>query len=129
SIRSQMAEGFFRSMAGENLDVVSAGVSPAGIHPVTMMVMREDGVDISGQWSKSVGEIDAKNVDYLVTLGGHARDTCPPFPRKIPSEHWPINDPIGASGTPEERMQKFRETREEIRRRVKELVRRLSDQT
>ncbi len=123
-----MAEGYFRLLAADEFDVQSAGVSPAGIHPMTMVVMREDGVDIAGQWSKSVQEIDAKDVDHLVTLCGYARERCPAFPEHVTKEHWPIEDPIAAVGTPEERLEKFRATRNELRDRVRQLIERLRNQ-
>ena len=120
-----MAEGYFRALAGEHHSVVSAGVAAAGIYPMTVAVMSEEGIDISSQYSKSVDELDLKSIDYLVTLCGHARDTCPVFPRTVPTEHWPIDDPIQATGSTQERTKRFRATRDEIHRRVADLVERL----
>jgi arsenate reductase len=121
-----MAEGYARSFGDEWLEVQSAGVAPAGIHPMTMQVMREDGIDIGGQWSKSIYEIDAVGLDYLVTVCGNAQDRCPTLPVRVRREHWPIADPIAVIGDEQERKAKFKEIRDEIRGRVKDLVSRLS---
>lgn len=120
-----MAEALLKKLGGDRFEVWSAGVAPAGIHPMTVQVLEEEGIDVSKQFSKSVDEIPVGEVDYLVTLCGHARDVCPPFPTRAAREHWPIDDPIGIQGSPEERLQKFRETREKIRKRIRSFVKRV----
>jgi arsenate reductase (thioredoxin) len=125
SVRSQMAEALLRQIGGGRFEVFSAGVTPAGIHPMTLRVLEEEGLDVSGQRSKSVNEVPMAEMDYLITLCGHARDACPAVPEGVKKEHWPIDDPIGMVGTLESRFQMFRETREKIRDRVLDFVKRL----
>ncbi|HLG19916.1 MAG TPA: arsenate reductase ArsC [Bdellovibrionota bacterium] len=129
SIRSQIAEGYARYFGQDRFEVMSAGVSPSGIHPLTMQVMREDAVDIAGQWSKSVYDLDLSHLEYLVTVCGSAKEKCPALPSRVRQEHWPIEDPIGVTGTDRERMEKFRAVRDEIRARVKDLLARLTPAT
>lgn len=124
SCRSQMAEGFARMLLPKGWRVLSAGTIAAGIHPLTIEAMREAGVDISGQYSKTIGEIPADEVDRVVTLCGDAREHCPVFPNAKAREHWPIEDPIWAAGTPDP-MPVYRRVRDEIRRRMEELAERI----
>ena len=122
--RSQMAEGFARTMLPAGWKVYSAGTIAAGVHPLTVQAMREAGVDISKQRSKTIEAIPAVEISHVVTLCGDARDRCPVFPRAAEREHWPIDDPISAAGGADAR-ETFRRVREEIRRRVEDLVKRL----
>jgi len=122
--RSQIAEGFARSMLPQGWRVYSAGVAAAGLHARTIDVMMEVGIDISGQHSKTLDEVPVDEIDYVITLCGHARDLCPVFPRAVASEHWPIDDPMHAADTHVE-LQAFRRARDDIRRRVEDLVKRL----
>lgn len=119
--RSQMAEGLAREILPKNWKVYSAGVMAAGVHPMTIETMREAKIDITDQYSKTVDEVPIDKIDYVVTLCGSARDRCPVFPRAVKNEHWPIDDPLGES----ERAEAFRKCREEIRRRVEDLAKRL----
>lgn len=123
--RSQMAEGYARTMLPEGWKVASAGTIAAGVHPTAILVMREDGVDISSQYSKSLYSIDLADVDYVVTLCGDARDRCPVFPKALHKEHWPIDDPVYSTGSPDE-LDEFRRVRDDIRSRMEDLVRRLA---
>lgn len=124
SCRSQMAEGFARVMLPEGWTVMSAGTIAAGIHPLTVEAMREAGIDISDQYSKTLEDIPEERVDHVVTLCGDARERCPIFPNAREREHWPIEDPIRTAHAPEGR-DVFRRVRDEIRSRVKELSTRL----
>jgi arsenate reductase (thioredoxin) len=125
SVRSQMAEALLRQIGGGPFEVFSAGVSPAGIHPMTERVLDEEGIDISGQRSKSVDEVDLEKIDVLITLCGHAKEVCPAVPANVVREHWPIQDPTAVVAMSDERLQRFRETREKIRDRVIEFVKRM----
>src|ERR1051326_3595817 len=82
SARSQMAEGLLRQMAGDRFEVESAGVEPSHVRPQAIEVMREIGIDISGQRSKSVDEFAGQEFDYVITVCDNARERCPAFPRK-----------------------------------------------
>ena len=124
--RSQMAEGFARAVLPAGWKVYSAGTIAAGVHPLTIETMREAGVDISKQYSKTVDAIPIDEISYVVTLCGDARDRCPIFPRAATKEHWPIEDPISAAGGADARAT-FRHVREEIRLRVEELARHLEE--
>src|ERR687893_1475059 len=93
SARSQMAEGLLRGMAGARFEVESAGTRPTGLRPEAVEAMRERGVDISGQRSKSVDEFAGEAFDYVITVCDNARDNCPVFPGATERIHWGFNDP------------------------------------
>jgi arsenate reductase len=111
SCRSQMAEGLANRLKSDVVTAYSAGISPAGIHPLTVRVMEEVGVDISGQRSKSVTELGDILFDYVVTLCGSAAEHCPRFPGKSRVIHVGFDDPASAEGTEEERLEAFRRVR------------------
>jgi arsenate reductase len=118
SCRSQMAEGFARSMASGAQRFFSAGAAPREIHPLAIRAMSEVGIDISTQRSKGIEEIPLDQIDQLITLCGEAAESCPPVPAKIARAHWPLPDPGLATGNEEEIMKVFRRIRDEIRTRV-----------
>lgn len=125
SCRSQMAEGWARALAGEGVTVQSAGIEAHGKNPRAIAVMGEAGIDISAQESTKLTDAMLKEADYLVTVCGHADEHCPVLPPVVRKEHWPLNDPAKAVGTEEEIMVVFRASRDEIKRRVAELLERL----
>lgn len=129
SCRSQMAEGWARRLAAELgsdwLTVQSAGIEAHGKNPRAIAVMREAGVDISGQESTRLTDAMLAATDYLVTVCGHADEHCPVVPVRVRKEHWPLTDPAKAGGTEEEIMAVFRASRDDIRQRVTELLQRL----
>ena len=104
-------------MAGDLLDVRSAGSKPAGyVHPLAIQVMREIGIDISGHRSKSMNEFLSVPVETVITVCGNADQACPMFPGQLNRHHWPFDDPAHATGTDEEKLAVFRRVRDEIRR-------------
>jgi arsenate reductase (thioredoxin) len=119
SCRSQMAEGWLRQLAGDRFRAYSAGLKPGLVHPLAIEVMREAGVDISGQQSKDVASLLGQDFSHVITVCDRARDSCPVFPGTAMREHWPIEDPATAEGSQEERMRVFRATRDEIGGRVR----------
>jgi arsenate reductase len=123
--RSQMAEGFAKSMLPKSWRVFSAGTIASGVHPIAIGVMQELGVDITDQYSKTLAEVPIDEIDYVVTLCGDARDRCPVFPNAVSQEHWPIEDPIYANGSPEA-MDVFRRVRDDIHTRMQNLSKKLS---
>ena len=126
--RSQMADGFARELGKGIIEVYSAGVNPAGfIHPKAIAAMKEAGVDISSQESKGIDQDLLIKMDMVITLCGNAEATCPMTPPKIKREHWPIEDPVSASGTEEEVMNEFRKARDEIKLRIENLIKELRD--
>jgi arsenate reductase len=121
SCRSQMAEGWARHLKAATLDVASAGTYPSFVHPLAVRVMREAGVDISGQRSKGVEEFLDQEFDYVVTLCGHAREVCPVFPGETKIVHRGIDDPVWSVGDEELALAEFRRVRDEIRALVEGL--------
>ncbi len=124
SARSQMAEAFLRSYAGDKYEAYSAGVEPKEIHPLTRKVMDEIGIDISGQYSKALKDYMGKiHFGYLITVCSEADAKCPTtFPGMGQRVRWELEDPAQFVGTEEEELKKFREIRDEIRKKVEEWV-------
>ena len=124
SARSQMAEAFTRSMLPGNapIEVFSAGVSPVPIHPETIAVMKEAGIDLSGAVSKSIDKVPFDTIDLVITLCDDARRSCPAPPIGAHRIHWGLKDPADASGSPEEVRAVFRATRDEVLTCVKRLM-------
>ena len=117
SCRSHLAEGILRSVAGDFLDVQSAGSKPAGyVHPLAIRAMQEIGIDLSAHRSKSMTEFMDKKVETVITVCGNADAACPIFPGQVNRHHWPFEDPAHAAGTDAEKLEVFRRVRNEIRR-------------
>lgn len=117
SCRSHLAEGILRAVAGDILDVQSAGSKPAGyVHPLAIAAMKEIGIDIAAHRSKSMTEFMDKKVETVITVCGNADAACPIFPGQVNRHHWPFEDPAHATGTDEEKLAVFRRVRDEIRR-------------
>ncbi len=125
SCRSQMAEGWARALGGDRLHVKSAGIEAHGKNPRAIAVMREAGIDISDQESTRLTDDMLQWADWVVTVCGHADEHCPALPPGTRKEHWPLDDPARATGSEEEIMAVFRASRDEIRRRVEDLLQRL----
>jgi arsenate reductase len=120
SARSQMAEGLARSLAPAGIKIWSAGSHPTSVRPEAIAVMKEIGIDISRQRSKAVSEIPAAEVDTVITLCGE--EECPLFLGKARRLHWEFADPAAFQGSAEERLKAFRTVRDELSRRLKELL-------
>lgn len=116
SCRSQMAEGLLQSLK-PGLEVFSAGTDPAAqTHPKAIEVMNEIGIDISRNRPKSVDEFTSQPFDWVVTVCGGARETCPAFTGHVAGRiHIGFDDPAKAQGSDEEVMAVFRRVRDEIR--------------
>lgn len=119
SARSQMAEGLLRSLGGADFEVFSAGTDPKGLNPLAVEVMRETGIDISGQESKSLERYLGKPFDYIITVCDRARDNCPTFPGDNQRIHWGYDDPAAAAGTRVQQLAVFRRVRNEIGERLR----------
>ena len=117
SARSQMAEGLARTLLS-NVRVMSAGSQPSKVNPYAIEALSEQRIDISGQRSKSVDEIDPNQVDLVITLC--AEEVCPIFPGRVRRLHWPIPDPASNDPalTPEELRTRFRTARDQIREKL-----------
>jgi len=116
SCRSHLAEGILRAAAGDLIEVASAGSKPAGyVHPKSIEVMREIGIDLSEHTSKHLDQFLDRNVDTVITVCGNADQACPMFPGQVHRFHWGFDDPAHATGTEEEVLNEFRRVRDEIR--------------
>ncbi|WP_456464136.1 arsenate reductase ArsC [Persephonella sp.] len=125
SARSQMAEGFgkyYVKKLGKDIQVYSAGSDPSGyVHPLAVKVAAEKGIDISKNRSKSLKEIPLNELDYVITLCGDASENCPVVVG-AKTIHWGLPDPAKAEGTEEEKLKAFREIRDKIEEKVKNLI-------
>jgi arsenate reductase len=117
--RSQMAEGFARELGKGRVVAFSAGIIAAGVSTRAITVMKEAGIDISGQYSKTVDEELLETMDVIITLCVNAEASCPLTPARIRRLHWPIEDPMGAVGTDAMIMKAFRRARDEIHQKVR----------
>jgi len=118
SCRSQMAEGWAKALKGDVIDAYSAGVEPHGMNPRAIKVMAEAGVDISSHHSKHVDELKDVPFDYVVTVCGHANETCPVFPGKTKVVHVGFDDPPALAKdakSEEEALGHYRRVRDEIK--------------
>ncbi|HEX5036656.1 MAG TPA: arsenate reductase ArsC [bacterium] len=124
SARSQMAEGLLRRAAGDRFDVFSAGLEPKGVHPMAIRVMAEIGIDIGGHKSKGVEEfLGKKTFRHVISVCDHASRSCPRlFPGVSNMLHWSIEDPAAFQGNDDDRLEKFREVRDQIVEKIKAWV-------
>lgn len=126
SARSQMGEALLRAYAGDHFDVYSAGLEPKGeILPVARQVMAEIGLDMQGQYPKSVNEYLGKlNFAYSVTVCGNAEEKCPRvFLNMGKHMFWPFEDPAALTGTEEEILQKARQIRDGMAEKIQSWLR------
>ena len=122
SARSLMAEALLRHHGGDRFEVHSAGTEPRGVNPLTLRVLDDAGIDVSGARSKSVDEYLDQTFDYVVTVCDEARQVCPVFPGVHESLHWGYADPAEAQGTEEERLAVFRKVFVQIGERVRQFA-------
>ncbi|MDJ1139115.1 arsenate reductase ArsC [Marinicella marina] len=118
SCRSQMAEGWLRHLKGDVFNVFSAGIETHGLNPHAVKVMNEAGVDISGQKSQLLSEFDDQPLDYVITVCGHAHESCPVFIGDVKVIHVGFDDPPKmalAFDDEESQMDCYRKVRDEIR--------------
>ena len=116
--RSQIAHGLLRDMAGDRFEVFSAGSHPSRVHPMSVAVMEEVGVDISHHTSDFVDDYLDKGIDIAITVCDNANQSCPTFPGKAERIHWSIDDPFKGWNFETSQMDSFRETRREIKERI-----------
>lgn len=118
SCRSQMAEGWVRHLRNDEFEVYSAGIEKHGLDPYAIKVMKEAGVDISKQYSKTVNELGNIDFDYVITVCGNANESCPIFPGKTKIIHVGFDDPPVLAKevkTEEEKLNCYRKVRDENR--------------
>ena len=117
SCRSHMAEGILKSVAGESLNVQSAGSNPAGyVHPLAIKALGEIGIDISSNSSKHMNEFLEQDVETVITVCGNADQACPVYPGQVNRFHWPFFDPAKAEGSEEDIYEMFKTVRNEIQK-------------
>lgn len=118
SARSQLAEGLAKSMLDPSAKIESAGSQPSGqVQPWAIEVLKEEGIDISKNWSKSIDQLPhdfLENLDYVITLC--AEEICPVLPTRAKRFHWPIPDPAHVDES--KKAEAFRQAREAIRSRL-----------
>ncbi|PKL92954.1 MAG: arsenate reductase ArsC [Candidatus Goldiibacteriota bacterium HGW-Goldbacteria-1] len=130
SARSQMAEAYLNKFGGEKFTAESAGLEPGVLNPLVVKVMAEDGIDISGNKTKSVFDFykQGKLFSYVVAVcDAEAAERCPIFPGTGQKLHWPFNDPSKAEGTEEEKLAKIRGIRDSIRSEVIKFIKDYSE--
>ena len=123
SARSQMAEAFLKQIAGDRFEVESAGLEPGKLNPLAIEVMKEVGIDISQNKTKSVFDFykQGKQYDYVVTVCDESqKGLCPVFPGTAATKrmHWSFDDPSSFQGTLKEKTEKTREVRDKIKHRI-----------
>ena len=117
SCRSHMAEGVLRSVAGDVLDVQSAGSDPAGyVHPLAIRTMADIGIDIYANTSKHMNEFLGRDIETVITVCDNADQACPTFPGQTNRHHWSFPDPAEAKGSEAEIWSVFEQVRDDIRR-------------
>ena len=121
SIRSQIAEGFLKKYRS-NWEIRSAGTNPKGLSPITVMVMKEKGIDIWDQESKNLDQFINSKFDYVITVCDNAKESCPLFPGKAKTIHWNFEDPADVKGGIEDKLFAFRKVRDKIEEKVKEFI-------
>ena len=123
SARSQMAEGLVNTLHGDRYMAWSAGTEPSEVNVYAISVMKEIGIDISGQRSKSVEEFLDKELDYVVTVCDRANEACPFFPGGKERTHEGFEDPAAIEGSDEQKTAGFRRVRDVIRAWLEESFR------
>lgn len=122
SCRSQLAEGLLRDMAGDRFEVFSAGSHPSRVHPASIAVLAEWGIDISHHTSDPIEEYLDKNIDIVITVCDNANQVCPVFPGNVERIHWSIDDPFKGWSADMEFMDRYRQTRNEIKERLENFL-------
>ncbi len=120
--RSQIAEGLLRSMSPEYYEVFSAGSQPSEVHPMSIVVMQEIGIDISNHTSDPISNYLNKKIDTVITVCDNAKQVCPNFPGKVEKIHWSIEDPFKGWSFDSKDLDNFRNVREELRVRINDFL-------
>lgn len=123
SARSQMAEALLKHLGGSDFEVFSAGTKPQSeVNPFAIEALKEKGIPTDGLYPKLVGEMVKFEIDLVVTVCDSAKQSCPHFPTAKRMEHWSLEDPAAFQGTYDEILFTFRETRDEIERRIRTTI-------
>ena len=120
--RSQIAEGVMRQLAGDKFDVFSAGSHPSLVHPMSIKVMKEIGINITSHTSDPISNFLSKNINIVVTVCDNADKVCPVFPGKVERIHWSIKDPFKGWGSDPDDLDNFTRTRDDLYERIKNFL-------
>jgi arsenate reductase (thioredoxin) len=115
SCRSQIAEGYLRSFAGNKAEIYSAGVETHGVNPKAIEAMKRDGIDISEHSSNNINEYSTIDFDFIITVCDNAKERCPFFPSKAQRLHSNFPDPAKTTGTDQEIAREFDRVRNLIK--------------
>jgi arsenate reductase len=125
SARSQMAEAYLKKFAPDRFEAESAGLEPGTLNPLVVEVMKEEGIDLSGKRTNSVFDFykEGRLYGYVIAVcSREAEGRCPIFPGVNRRLHWPFDDPAGFTGTHDEKLEKTREVRDQIKAKVLEFI-------
>ena len=120
--RSQIAEGIMRQLAGDKFDVFSAGSHPSLVHPMSIKVMKEIGINITSHTSDPISNFLSENINIVVTVCDNADKVCPVFPGKVERIHWSIKDPFKGWGSDPDDLDNFTRTRDDLVERIKNFL-------
>ena len=120
--RSQIAEGLLRNLASDKFSVFSAGSHPSQVHPMSVAVMEEVGIDISHHTSDPISDYVDHGIDIVITVCDNAKQACPVFPGNVEHIHWSIEDPFNGWDFDPLDLDNFRKVREDINLRIKDFL-------
>ena len=120
--RSQISQGLLNELANSDFEVFSAGSHPSKVHPISIAVMEEIGLDISKHTSDHIDDYLNKDIDIVITVCDNANNVCPTFPENVKRIHWSIDDPFKNWNFDLDQLSTFRETREEIKSRLLKFI-------
>jgi arsenate reductase len=121
SARSQIAEGYMKKYLPDEFNITSAGLDPKDVvNPLAVQVMQEVGIDISKQYPKDIKGFLGQHFAYLITVCSNAEERCPIFPGVIYRLFWPFDDPAAFEGSAAEKLEKFREVRDQIDSQIRQ---------
>ena len=123
SCRSQMAEALINKLGKGYFCAVSAGAKPSGyFHPLSLKIIKEEGIPTEGLHSKSWDEFKSQKFDFVITVCDNAKQTCPIWPGQPNMIHWSIADPGEAQGTEEEKLVYFRAAFNDLKQRITQFL-------
>jgi protein-tyrosine-phosphatase len=120
--RSQLAEGIARYLGGDQVEVYSAGDKPTEVHPLTIAMLEELGIDTSRHYAKHMNQFLEQQFDYIITTCDYVRGNCPTFPGDPERMHWSFDDPSTVAGGAEAQRKGFRTARRELLTRIRLLL-------
>ena len=118
SARSQMGEGLLRHLAGDKVDVFSAGRSPSSVNPLAIQAMRARGIDIAGHSSDPIDQYLNREFDFVITVCDSAAESCPVFPGRAERIHWSLADPAAETGDDSALLQSFIDVRDGLEEKL-----------